>query len=118
MIGYALAVPLTWTSDRLAAYLTKRNGGIREAEMRLGVLIPAAIIAPCGLILYGYTAQRNLAWVGYFAGVAMCDWGSYFFFTFTLAYAIDSCKFELDMTAFNPKLTDFCSQTLLIHPKC
>ena len=22
----------------------------------------------------------------------MCDWGSYFFFTFTLAYAIDSCK--------------------------
>lgn len=24
----------------------------------------------------------------------MCDWGSYFFFTFTLAYAIDSCKFN------------------------
>ena len=92
VIGYALAVPLTWTSDRLAAYLTRRNNGIREAEMRLGVLIPAGIIAPCGLIVYGLTAQRNLHWVGYFAGVAMCDWGSYFFFTFTLAYAIDSCK--------------------------
>ena len=69
LIGYGLAVPLTWTSDRLAAYLTRRNDGIREAEMRLAVLIPAGIIAPCGLIVYGLTAQRNLHWVGYFAGV-------------------------------------------------
>jgi len=90
VIGYALAVPLTWTSDRLAAYLTRRNGGIREAEMRLGVLFPAMVIAPCGLIVYGLTAQHRLSWVGYFAGVAMCDWGSYFYFTFTLAYAVDS----------------------------
>ncbi|EMC94711.1 hypothetical protein BAUCODRAFT_557925 [Baudoinia panamericana UAMH 10762] len=90
LIGYGLAVPLTWTSDRLAAYYTKRNNGIREAEMRLGNLIPAAIIAPVGLIVYGLTAQYQLHWIGYFAGVAMCDWGSYFFFTFTLAYAVDS----------------------------
>ncbi|KAK3057918.1 hypothetical protein LTR09_000994 [Extremus antarcticus] len=60
IVGYGLAVPLTWTSDRLAAYLTKRNGYVREAEMRLGVLIPAAVIAPCGLIVYGLTAQRDL----------------------------------------------------------
>ena len=78
LIGYGLAVPLTWTSDRLAAYLTKRNNGIREAEMRLAVLGPAAVIAPCGLIVYGLTAQHKLHWIGYFAGVAMCDWGSYF----------------------------------------
>ena len=90
IIGYGLAIPLVWTSDRLAAYLTKRNGGIREAEMRLGVLIPACFIAPAGLIVYGFTAQDQLHWVGYFAGVAMCDWGSYFYFTFTLAYAVDS----------------------------
>lgn len=90
IIGYGLAVPLTWTSDRLAARLTKRNNGIREAEMRLGVIIPAAIIGPCGLILYGLTAQRQLHWIGYFAGVAMTDWASYFYFTFTLAYAVDS----------------------------
>lgn len=90
LIGYGLAVPLVWTSDRLAAYLTKRNNGVREAEMRLAVLIPACFIAPAGLIVYGYTAQRQLHWIGYFAGVAMVDWASYFYFTFTLAYAIDS----------------------------
>lgn len=63
---------------------------IREAEMRLGVLFPAMIIAPAGLVLYGFTAERNLHWLGYFAAVAMTQWSSYFYFTFTLAYAIDS----------------------------
>jgi hypothetical protein len=90
IIGYGLAVPLTFTSDLLAAHLTRKNNHIREAEMRLGVLLPAMVLAPCGLILYGLTAQFHLHWVGYFAGVAMVDWASYFYFTFTLAYAVDS----------------------------
>lgn len=90
IIGYGLAIPFTFTSDRLAAHLTKRNNHIREAEMRLGVLLPAMIVAPAGLILYGMTAHLDLHWIGYFAGVAMVDWGSYFYFTFTLAYAVDS----------------------------
>lgn len=90
IVGYGLAIPLTWTSDALAARLTRKNNGMREAEMRLGVLLPAMIIAPAGLIVYGMTGQHNLHWIGYFAGVAMTDWGSFFYFTFTLAYAVDS----------------------------
>lgn len=89
-LGYILAFPFTTTSDRLAAHLTKKNGGIREAEMRLGALLPPLLISPAGLIVYGFTAQRQLHWIGYFAGVVMCQFGSYWFFTFTLAYAIDS----------------------------
>lgn len=89
-VGYFLAIPFTTISDRLAAYRTKRNGGIREAEMRLGALIPFMLIAPAGLVVYGLTAQRNLHWFGYFAGVAMCNFSAYFYFTFTLAYAVDS----------------------------
>lgn len=81
---------MTFTSDRLAAHLTKKNGGIREAEMRLGVLWPAMLVAPAGLLLYGLTAQRDLHWMGYFAGVAMVNWSAYFYFSFTLAYAVDS----------------------------
>lgn len=90
MIGYCLAVPFTSSSDRLAAYLTKKNNGIREAEMRLGVLLLPMLISPAGLIVYGLTAQNDLHWIGYFAGVVMDQFGSYFFFTFTLAYAVDS----------------------------
>lgn len=28
--------------------------------------------------------------IGYFAGVTMVDWASYFYFTFALAYSVDS----------------------------
>ncbi|KAL2865880.1 major facilitator superfamily domain-containing protein [Aspergillus lucknowensis] len=90
VIGFGLALPFTPTSDRIAARLTRKNNHIREAEMRLPAIVPGAIISPLGLIVYGLTAERTLHWTGYFAGVAMTQFGSYFFFTFTLAYAVDS----------------------------
>lgn len=90
IIGYVTAIPFTTSSDRLAAFLTKKNDMIREAEMRLGVCLPAMLIAPAGLIVFGFTAERNLHWIGYFAGVVLCNWSSFFYFTFTLAYALDS----------------------------
>lgn len=63
---------------------------IREAEMRLGVLLVPLLIGPAALVLYGYAAQDQLHWITYFVAVAMSSWASYFFFTFTLAYAVDS----------------------------
>ncbi|KAH9895336.1 putative MFS transporter [Xylariomycetidae sp. FL2044] len=90
IVGFALAALFTSSSDRLAAYLTQRNDGVREAEMRLGVMLPAAVVAPAGLVVYGFTAARDLHWIGYFAGGALASWGGYFFYCFTLAYAVDS----------------------------
>ncbi|KAL4921836.1 major facilitator superfamily domain-containing protein [Aspergillus aurantiobrunneus] len=90
ILGFALALPFTPTSDLIAAKLTKRNANIREAEMRLPALLPPILLAPAGLITYGLTAENSLHWTGFFAGVAMVQCGSYFFFTFTLAYAVDS----------------------------
>lgn len=90
IIGFALAVLFTSSSDRLAAHLTRGNDGIREAEMRLGVMLPAMVIAPAGLALFGAAAELNLHWVAYFFGSGLTQFGAYFYFTFTLAYAIDS----------------------------
>ncbi|KAI6083400.1 putative MFS transporter [Hypoxylon rubiginosum] len=90
LIGYGLAIPFTSSSDRLAAYLTKRNDGIREAEMRLGVMLPAMLIGPAGVVLYGFTAEKSLHWICFFIGGAMNYWSAYFYFSFTLAYAVDS----------------------------
>ncbi|KAI0843624.1 MFS general substrate transporter [Hypoxylon sp. FL0890] len=90
VVGYGLAIPFTSSSDRLAAFFTKRNGGIREAEMRLGVMLPAMLIGPAGIVLYGLTAERGLHWICFFVGGAMDYWGAYFFFSFTLAYAVDA----------------------------
>ena len=58
--------------------------------MRLGVLLIPALVTPAGLILYGLTAQRGLHWIGFFLGAGILAWGSYFFFSFTVAYAVDS----------------------------
>lgn len=90
LVGYAIAVPFTSSSDRLAAYFTKRNNGIREAEMRLGVMLPAMLIGPAGVILYGFAAEKSLHWVLYFVGGALSYFAAYFYFSFTLAYAVDS----------------------------
>ncbi|KAI1196550.1 putative MFS transporter [Nemania serpens] len=90
VIGYAIAVPFTPSSDRLAAYFTKRNNGIREAEMRLGVMLPAMLLGPAGIILYGFAAEKGLHWTLYFVGGGLSYFAAYFYFTFTLAYAVDS----------------------------
>ncbi|KAF2267760.1 serine/threonine kinase 16 [Lojkania enalia] len=90
LLGFLFAMPFLSSSDRLAAYYTRKNNGIREAEMRLGVILPAMIIAPCGIILYGLAAERDLHWIAYFFGVGMDQWGALFYFSFTLAYAVDS----------------------------
>lgn len=58
--------------------------------MRLGVMLPAMVIAPVGLLVYGLTAQYDLHWIGYFFGSGMTQWGAYFYFSFALAYAVDS----------------------------
>ncbi|KAI0116650.1 MFS general substrate transporter [Hypoxylon sp. NC0597] len=90
LLGFILALPFTSSSDRLAGYLTRKNNGIREAEMRLGVMLPAMVIGPAGLVVYGLTAQFNLHWIGYFFGSGLASFGGYFYYCFTLAYAVDS----------------------------
>ncbi len=83
-------MPFTSSSDRLAAYYTRKNGDIREAEMRLGVLLVPMLIGPAGLILYGLACQQDLHWAAYFVAAGVLAWSSYFYFSFTIAYAVDS----------------------------
>jgi hypothetical protein len=90
ILGYLLALPLLPASDILAARSTRKNKGIREAEMRLPVLLPAMLLAPAGLVLFGMAAERDLHWIAYFIGVCIEQWSAYFYFTVTLAYAVDS----------------------------
>jgi MFS family permease len=90
LVGFALAVPFLPASDILAARLTKKNGGLREAEMRLGVLFPALLAAPAGQVLFGVAAERDLHWICYFIAIALTQWAGYWYFTVTLAYAVDS----------------------------
>jgi hypothetical protein len=51
------------TSDRFVAKLTERNGGERKPEYRLPLMIPAALIIPIGLFMYGWSAQYAVHWI-------------------------------------------------------
>lgn len=90
MIGLATAGPL---SDWTAAYLTKRNKGIREPEMRLPAMIPYVLIMLIGNIVVSVGYDRKWSWqviviIGYtFAGIQVAALPA-----MVSTYAVDSYK--------------------------
>lgn len=90
LVGLATAGPL---SDWVAVRATKRNDGIREAEMRLPALIPYFFITVVGIVVGGVGYDRLWDWpvilvVGYgFSGVCVTAVP-----TIAIAYAVDCYK--------------------------
>lgn len=58
-----------FVSDKIAQRSTRRNNGIREPEHRLPALLPAAIAAPIGCIIFGTTFAHNTHWIGPVVGL-------------------------------------------------
>lgn len=50
-------------SDWVADYFTRRNGGIREPEMRLPAIMIGAITGPLALALYGCGIKWQMHWI-------------------------------------------------------
>jgi len=59
IIGLFTAGPL---SDIIAARLTKRNGGIREPEMRLWAMVPYVILMIIGNVIVAVGYQHSWDW--------------------------------------------------------
>lgn len=59
-------------SDWVANILTKRNGGIREPEMRLPAVTIGLVISPLALILYGVGIDKQLHWIVPTLGLGFC----------------------------------------------
>ena len=56
MIGSLLAVPLTGLfADKYFLHCARRRGGISEAEDRLHLMIPSAIVLAGGIWIYGFS---------------------------------------------------------------
>lgn len=90
LIGLATAGPY---SDWIAARATRKNNGIREAEMRLPALIPYMIITMLSLILGGVAYQQQWAW-GHIVvwGFGLAGLSVTTVPTICIAYAIDCYK--------------------------
>lgn len=59
-------------SDFVANWFTRRNGGIREPEMRLPSILIAVVASPLGLVLYGVGIENKLHWMVPTIGLGLC----------------------------------------------
>lgn len=81
-----------WSTDKLALWLARRNGGIREPEHRLWALLLSGILCSAGLILWGVGSAQGISWGGTIVGLGMLAFSVICGGSITLSYAVDSFK--------------------------
>jgi hypothetical protein len=80
IIGSIIGIPAGGhLGDKIADWFTRRNGGIRDPEMRLPAMIPCLITTPLALVLYGVGIEHKLHWICPTIGLGLCK--SALFFT-------------------------------------
>lgn len=90
LIGLLTAGPF---SDYVTTRAARKNGGVREAEMRLPALIPFAIISAVGMIVGNVALQRQWPWpVLVVVGFGSTGIASTTVSTIAVSYAIDCYK--------------------------
>ncbi|GME31934.1 putative mfs transporter protein [Neofusicoccum parvum] len=76
-------------SDWIVTKLTKRNGGVKVAEMRLWLAYPASLVTAIGLIVWGISIDKGYHWivgqVAFFLFAAGIQMGN----TVIAAYVVD-----------------------------
>ncbi|KAJ5617874.1 hypothetical protein N7537_002988 [Penicillium hordei] len=62
-VGAVLGFPFGgYLSDKSILWLSKRNGGIYEPEMRLWLALPVAITSPTGILIFGMGLAYGAHW--------------------------------------------------------
>jgi MFS family permease len=64
-----------WGSDVFVRWMTKRNGGVMEAEMRLWFMLPCALIFPAGMFLFGIGSNDGWSWPVPYVGLGFIGFG-------------------------------------------
>lgn len=110
VLGTYLCGPL---SDRIATYYTKRNGGVREPEMRLPTCALAAALVFLGALVTGVTYRYRTHWMGPVVGFGVVSAGAQMGATLSMSYALD-CHKEVHSPFFFFFLS-FCRAGLLVE---
>jgi len=79
-----------WFSDRFVRWVAKRRGGISEAEDRLWLLFPSAIINPIGLMMFGIGSGKGFSWPVPYVGLAFIGFGWGCAGDLSMAYLMDA----------------------------
>ena len=78
-----------YLNDISILYLSKRNGGIFEPEMRLWLAIPAIICVPAGILMFGIGLAYGIAWPLLAVGYGLWGFGFVVSSDIALAYCTD-----------------------------
>ena len=64
-----------YLSDKFVIWKAKRNNGIREAEHRLWMMFPVAILSPAGMFLFGIGSNDTWSWPVPYIGLGLIGFG-------------------------------------------
>lgn len=78
--------------DQMSSSMAKRNGGLREPEMRLPAMALVVITAPLALLLYGAGIQHHLSWIVPTIGLGLINFSIVTGGNVAIVYAIDCYK--------------------------
>ncbi|KAL7916896.1 major facilitator superfamily domain-containing protein [Trichoderma velutinum] len=89
LVGIAFGGKLT---EVVADFFTKRNGGVREPEMRIPAIIISLLAAPTALVLYGVGIQNRLHWMVPTLGLCLLNFSIVQAVNVSMVYTIDSYR--------------------------
>ncbi|KAM5351598.1 hypothetical protein ACJ41O_004321 [Fusarium nematophilum] len=93
IVGSLIGIPAGGhLGDMTADYFTKRNGGIREPEMRLPVMVLSMITTPLALVLYGVGIEHQLHWIWPTIGLGLLNFSITQASSVCLVYVIDAYR--------------------------
>lgn len=86
-LGTQICAPL---NDRIYRRLKHRNGGVGRPEFRTPLMVPGSILVPCGLFIYGWSAQYHTHWILPNIGAVLFAGGVIIGFQCIQTYLVDS----------------------------
>ncbi|KAF2867121.1 major facilitator superfamily domain-containing protein [Massariosphaeria phaeospora] len=86
-LGTQITAPL---NDALYRRLKARNHGTGRPEFRVPIMVPASLLAPIGLLWYGWSAQAQLHWIMPNIGAMLFCAGTIVGFQCIQTYLVDS----------------------------
>ncbi|KAI4595676.1 hypothetical protein KJ359_006665 [Pestalotiopsis sp. 9143b] len=86
-LGTQICAPL---QDRIFRKLKSRNNGVGKPEFRVPLMVPAALMVPIGLFLYGWAAQAHTHWIVPNLGTTVAAAGIYLGFLCIQTYIVDT----------------------------
>ncbi|TEA16482.1 putative MFS-type transporter [Colletotrichum sidae] len=93
IIGALLGIPAGGQlGDRVADWLTRRNGGMRDPEMRLPGMAISMVTTPLGLMLYGVGIGYQLHWICATIGIGLLNFSISQGTNICLVYVIDAYR--------------------------